>query len=263
MKILQPFIAAGFRLTPCINLQSGGYGFVDYQAWTRDTAELTRFWERGYRVYAYRPADIGLTAFDLDRHPGKPDGVDGWFRLLYKAFAEFGKPITDELRDIERYPCYIDTPGSGFHLFFKSAPLTYNRKRIEPGIDIRPDAGLTWLYTGVKEKGPYQLNGSFNDVPDIPVELVKYLEYQIYVPPRRRIFKTGGAELLERARRAAELKHGSENRNKIILHLATATAYGGIPQDETLSFIRADTLLSTHDRIEETVDRAYRYAKKN
>jgi hypothetical protein len=263
MKILQPFIDAGFRLTPCFKLQSGGYGFVDYQTWTRDTAELTRFWERGYRVYAYRPADIGLTAFDLDRHPGKPDGVDGWFRLLYKAFVEFGKPIPNELRDIERHPCYIDTPGNGIHIFFKSAPLAYSRKRIESGIDIRPAAGLTWLYTGIKEKGPYRLNGSFNDVPDIPVELVKYLEYQVYVPSRRRIFKTGGAELLERARWKAELKHGSENRNKIILHLATAAAFRGVSKEETLSFIKSDGLLLAHDRIKQTVDRAYRYTEKN
>ncbi|GHU17884.1 hypothetical protein FACS1894163_09320 [Spirochaetia bacterium] len=260
MKMLQPFIDAGFRLTPCFKLQSGGYGFVDYQNWTRDTAELTRFWGSGHRIWAYRPADIGLTAFDLDRHPDKPDGVDGWFRMLYKAFAEFRKPIPDELRDIEMHPCYIETPGNGFHLFFRGAPLVVNKKRLGPGIDVRPDGGSGWLYTGVKEKGPYRLNGSFDRVPDIPVELVKYLEYQIYVPPRWRIFKTGGAELLERARWAAELKHGSENRNKIILHLATAAAFGDVPQEETLSFIQADSLLASHDRTTETVRRAYRYA---
>jgi hypothetical protein len=107
------------------------------------------------------------------------------------------------------------------------------------------------------------LNGGFDNVPDIPIELVKYLEYQIYVPPRRRLFKTEGGEILSRARRAAELKHGSENRNKIILHLATAAAFGDVPQEETLSFIESDGLLSTHDRIKQTVDRAYRYAAKN
>jgi hypothetical protein len=262
MKILQPFINAGFLLTPCFKLRSGGYGFVDYRNWSLDPAEISLWWEHGYRVFAYRPADAGFTAFDLDRHPAKPDGVDGWFRLLYRAFEEFGKPIPDELRDIGKHPCFVETPGGGFHLFFKSSPIVYNRKRLEPGIDIRPDNGLTWLYTGIKEKGPYRLNGSFENVPAIPLELVKYLEYQIYVPPRRRIFKTGGGELLERARRAAELKHGSGNRNEIILHLATAAAFGNIPQEQTLSFIKSDGVLSTHDRIKQTVDRAYHYAAK-
>ncbi|GHU15496.1 hypothetical protein FACS1894163_02400 [Spirochaetia bacterium] len=139
-------------------------------------------------------------------------------------------------------------------------PFMYNPKRLEQGIDIRPTGGLTWLYTGIKTKGPYQLNGSFNLVPDISIELVKYLEYTIYVPQHHRIFKTDSGTLLERAREAAISKKGAANRNQVILHIATAAAFGDIPQEEILSFIQADSLLASHDRITETVQRAYRYA---
>lgn len=113
--------------TPLISKAEGGNGYHDA---TTDIDKIYTWWAAhpGALVgIACQPS--GLIVFDLDRHPGEPDGVE-----IYTAMAaEAGQPIT------ELGPCQT-TPGNGVHFIFKAPRAGANFDvpgKLAPGVDIR------------------------------------------------------------------------------------------------------------------------------
>ena len=140
---------------------------------TADPAELAALMEgkgdqhgraKGSRIarFYFIPQNAGLLCLDIDRKPGKRDGL----RELYTLFPPDTLPSA--LQDIERFfPCYVSTPSGGYHLYFK-----YNGELIRK-TDLCPEAEIKHGRPGLtapgsrKENGAYILHGNLEDAPPL------------------------------------------------------------------------------------------------
>jgi hypothetical protein len=115
---------------------------------------ITRFY--------FIPADAELLCFDIDRKPGKVDGLEE----LYKLFGRDTLP--SYLQDIELHnPCYVSTPSGGYHLYFKYHGEPVGKLDLAPGVEVKHGRpGLT-VPGSRKANGEYILHGDINDAPDL------------------------------------------------------------------------------------------------
>lgn len=91
---------------PIISAENGGHGRHDA---TADPLKIGAWWRRyPGALVGVNCAKSGLTVIDLDRHPGKPDGVENWRRL---SGNNSGCGVLQL------------TPGGGVHLVFKALVL--------------------------------------------------------------------------------------------------------------------------------------------
>jgi hypothetical protein len=112
--------------------------------------------------FYFIPQDAGLLCLDIDRKPGKADGLEN----LYKLWGRAALPRA--LQDIERYfPCYVSTPSGGYHLYFKYSGPLVRKTDLAPEIEIKHGKpGLT-APGSRKENGAYVLHGNLEDAPPL------------------------------------------------------------------------------------------------
>jgi hypothetical protein len=112
--------------------------------------------------FYFIPADNGLLCLDIDRKPGKPDGL----KELYKLFPKDTLP--QALQDIEGYfPCYAKTPSGGYHLYFRYSGGPVRKASLCPEVEIKHGRpGLT-APGSRKENGGYALYGNIEDAPPL------------------------------------------------------------------------------------------------
>jgi hypothetical protein len=85
----------------------------DPAAYTADIQAVKAAWER--RARRFKAFVRGrFLAIDIDRHPGKADGLETFYRLFPR------ETLPEELKDIPgSFPCYVLTPSGGYHLYFR------------------------------------------------------------------------------------------------------------------------------------------------
>jgi len=132
--------------------------------------------------FYFIPQAAGLLCLDIDRKPGKSDGL----KELYKLFPKDTLPRA--LQDIERYfPCYVKTPSGGYHLYFKYAGETVRKTDLCPEVEVKHGKpGLT-APGSRKENGEYILYGDIENAPPlygIIIDRIKGLQKQ--KPPESR-----------------------------------------------------------------------------
>jgi hypothetical protein len=112
--------------------------------------------------FYFIPADAGLLCLDIDRKPGKSDGL----QELYKLFPRDTLPRA--LADIDRFfPCYVSTPSGGYHLYFKYSGPPVKKTDLAPEIEIKHGKpGLT-APGSRKENGAYVLHGELAAAPPL------------------------------------------------------------------------------------------------
>jgi hypothetical protein len=115
---------------------------------------ITRFY--------FIPANAGLLCLDIDRKPGKPDGL----QELYKLFPRDTLPRA--LQDIDCFfPCYVSTPSGGYHLYFKYKGPPIQKTNLAPEVEIKHGKpGLT-APGSCKENGAYILHGDLAAAPSL------------------------------------------------------------------------------------------------
>jgi hypothetical protein len=140
----------------------------DPAAYTSDLEIIAGLWKQGVRRFKAFVRGRFL-AVDIDRKPGKPDGL----ATFYKLFPRETMP--EALRDIpESFPYYVTTPSGGFHLYFKYDGPELKLRELAAAIEIKE-----WQITAPgseKETGPYVLHGEIADAPPLYGVILECIE---------------------------------------------------------------------------------------
>jgi hypothetical protein len=112
--------------------------------------------------FYFIPADAGFLCLDIDRKPGKRDGLEELYRLFPKD------TLPRALQDIDRFfPCHVTTPSGGYHLYFKYSGTPVKKTDLAPEVEIKHGKpGLT-APGSYKENGTYVLHGELADAPPL------------------------------------------------------------------------------------------------
>jgi len=131
----------------------------DPAAYTTDLKKIGAMWNEGQRRFK---AFINgrFLAIDLDRKPGKIDGLEMFYRLFPREI------LPAELQYLpQSFPCYVQTPTGGFHLYFRYTGPEFKMRELGQGIEIKE-----WQITcpgSRRENGEYVLHGELNDAPPL------------------------------------------------------------------------------------------------
>jgi len=143
-------------------------GDNDPDAYTTDLKEIAAMWNGGQRRFKAFIRSRFL-ALDIDRKPGKPDGLEAFYRM----FPRETLPV--ELQELpESFPCYVQTPSGGFHLYFKYEGPELNLRELATGIEIKE-----WQITAPgsrRENGEYILHGELDKAPHLYGLIVDAIE---------------------------------------------------------------------------------------
>jgi hypothetical protein len=131
----------------------------DPAAYTADIQETAALWERDVRRFKAFVRGR-FVAVDIDRHPGKADGLESFYRVFPR------EAMPRALRDIPRsFPCYVTTPSGGFHLYFRYDGPELKLRELAPAVEVKE-----WQITApgsVRETGGYVLHGEPADAPPL------------------------------------------------------------------------------------------------
>ena len=131
----------------------------DLSAYTADLEKIAALWNEGERRFK---AFINgrFLAVDIDRKPGKADGLETFYRLFPR------ETLPAELQELPgSFPCYVQTPSGGFHLYFRYEGPELKLRELVPGVEIKE-----WQITcpGSRRKnGDYVLHGKLSNAPPL------------------------------------------------------------------------------------------------
>jgi hypothetical protein len=103
----------------------------DPNAYTADLKKIAELWNEGQRRFKAFIRGRFL-AIDIDRKPGKPDGLEAFYRMFPRETLPAG------LQNLpESFPCYTLTPSGGFHLYFRYEGPEVKPRELATGIEIK------------------------------------------------------------------------------------------------------------------------------
>jgi hypothetical protein len=143
------------------------------EAATDDIGIISDLWRRAPHALPAIPCGVnGLLVADLDRKPGKPDGVAA-FKQLVETYG--GLPADVPV---------VNTPNRGMHCYFSQpadGPLGCSRGQLPPGVDIKGNGGFVTAPGAVlpdgrgwilgRDRPPIKKGG----IPSLPVWLLQLL----------------------------------------------------------------------------------------
>ncbi|MDR3193497.1 MAG: bifunctional DNA primase/polymerase, partial [Treponema sp.] len=141
----------------------------DPAAYTADQGEIAGLWEQGRRkLKAFIRGRF--VVIDVDRKPGKADGLESLYRLFPPDI------MPQSFRDIAggSFPCYATTPSNGYHLYFKYDGPELKFRELADGVEVKE-----WQIAASgsdKETGPYILYGEFTDAPPLYGVILDHIE---------------------------------------------------------------------------------------
>jgi len=144
-------VAAGIGIKPFFAKS----GDNDPTAYTTDLQQIAAMWNEGQR--RFKACIRGrFLALGINRKPGKPDGLEAFYRIFPREIL----PV--ELQNLPySYPCYVQTPSGGFHLYFKYKGPELKLRELAPSVDINE-----WQTTcpgSRREGGEYILYGELTE----------------------------------------------------------------------------------------------------
>jgi len=118
------------------------------------------------RRFRFIPKQAGYLVIDIDRHEGKIDGLQSFYKFLSQN--HINEPM---LKDIENgsFPCFVTTPNNGFHLYFKYSGNENFPRKLTDGVEVfySDRAFITAPFSVVPGIGSelYMLYDDLNDAP--------------------------------------------------------------------------------------------------
>jgi hypothetical protein len=157
-------VAAGIGIKPFFAKS----GDNDPDAYTTDLKEIKVLWSEGQRRFKALIRGKFLV-IDIDRKPGRPDGIEAFYRLFPR------ETLPAELQNLpESSPCYTQTPSNGFHLFFKYEGPEFKLRELSPSVEVKE-----WQITcpgSHRENGEYILHGELDKAPPLYGLIVDAIE---------------------------------------------------------------------------------------
>jgi len=204
--------------------------------------------EKIMRFY-FIPQSAGLLCIDIDCKNGK-DGIKEFYSWAEKQ----GKPrhlLSSYLQNIpDSFPCYVQTPSGGFHLYF-----SYNGKKPQrrilsqetPAVEIKYGApGLT-SPGSYKDNKPYILHGEIENAPPLPAFIITAIEsskqkapaYVSHTDNKKQYGKPSWGKIKEWTQ-----KDGSgSGRNDMAFNLARHARNHGYTEAETITALKNEPSL--------------------
>jgi hypothetical protein len=141
----------------------------DPAAYTTDVQEIAALWKQGVRRFKAFVRGR-FVVVDIDRHYEKADGLETFYKLWPPEI------LPAELQDISggSFPCYVQTPSGGFHLYFRYDGPELKLRELATGVEA-----IEWQIAvpgSEKETGPYVLHGEFADAPPLYGLLIDRIE---------------------------------------------------------------------------------------
>jgi hypothetical protein len=134
-------------------------GDNDPAAYSTDLRKIAGLWNEGQRWFKAFIRGRYL-AVDIDRKPGKPDGLETFYRIFPR------ETLPAELHNLpQSFPCYVLTPSGGFHLYFRYDGPDVKLRELGPGVEIK-ECQIT-APGSHKENGDYVLHGGLNEAPPL------------------------------------------------------------------------------------------------
>jgi len=124
---------------------------------TTDKEKISAMWEAGNRIYKVYLR--GYMVIDIDRnHKSGIDGLDRFYAIYDK------KRLPSTLQNISAFPCHVETPSGGFHLYFKyTGNQLQGKHNIDPTIEIKTKTITAPI---IHRNGkPYIWRGSLDNAP--------------------------------------------------------------------------------------------------
>jgi len=129
----------------------------DPAAYTTDLKRISALWNDGRQRFKTF-INGRFLVLDIGRKPGKTDGLEIFYRLFPR------ETLPAELQSLpESFPCYVQTPSGGFHLYFRYEGSEVKLHELAPGIEIKE-----WQITtpgSRRENGDYILHGELDKAP--------------------------------------------------------------------------------------------------
>jgi hypothetical protein len=120
-------LAAGIGIKPFFAKS----GDNDPEAYTVDHQQISALWNEGQRRFKAFIRGRFL-ALDIDRKPGKPDGLEAFYRMFPR------ETLPAEHQNLpDSFPCYVQTPSGGFHLYFRYEGPEVKLRELADGIEIK------------------------------------------------------------------------------------------------------------------------------
>lgn len=129
-NVLIPCKEVGDRVQPCVKVYDDNHIPIAANH-IKNTAELKAWKDKGIAIYALYPCFNNLLILDLDRaegHSNKVDGITNFKNLILTT------PLNNTLKAYfadfpYNFPCYVETPHGGIHLYFNAKYITDNVKK--------------------------------------------------------------------------------------------------------------------------------------
>lgn len=255
LKTLQEYLKANIPLYPCN--QNGAPLVKTYDEahneinTIKDINGLLYWMQRGAARYSFYPKNHRFVVIDLDNSDAHANTING-----INAFIEFTKTLelTEKnkmiLKDFpHNFPCYVETPHTGIHLYFNAAYIpdhwrpdanVFNKKNIEIKTNTQATAGGS-----IRDGRPYILHGRLKDAPKMTTDLInafsKYHPAPIEIPQTFMNQDAGNAwtktpqGIIDKAIE----KHGHEGAHFIAMWAAIYFRDAGYPMETAIAAISA------------------------
>ena len=219
-----------------------------------------------FRLFRFRPSWGRLLCLDIDRKPGKEDGLKNFYSLF--------DTLPQALADIEggSFPVYTRTPSGGFHLFFKyTGGHSFPAQNLAPEVEVKHDL-ITCPGSRKTEEGPeYTLTGSLDRAPALPWIIEKRLTTRAQKEAQKPVFQftykrdqKGAPSLEYLAQMALKDNPGGLTRNPLCHEVAKRAARPEYPYtvEDVVSFLESWPDTAGHDQIRDAVLSAFQHRGK-
>jgi len=227
----------------------------------------SRTQEKIARFY-FLPQAAGLLCLDIDHKNGK-EGI----KEFYSWAERQGKPrhlLASYLQNIpDSFPCYVQTPSGGFHLYFKYNGDKPQKRQLSPdtpAVEIKYGApGLT-SPGSYKDNKPYILHGEIENAPPLPAFIITAIEPSKQKAPayvsQTDNKKQYGKPSWEKIKEWTEKDNPGSGRNDMAFNLARHARNHGYTEVETITALRCEPSLEGLPEREILTAAASAYSKK-
>jgi len=245
----------GFRFIPCgaDGKPALKWAGEDRKNFTGDAEKLKAWHKQGFRRFGYLPGLSGFAGLDIDcGHADGRDGVADFYKVVEGLAGKNKDRLPSFLKDIPHsFPCYVESPSGGFHLFLKYTGECKTANLVFEGAKIEIKYMNSMLSLGEKQNGVYVLRGWPSDAPEMPRFFVELVNPQPKPKPAPASYYGRQAQSLEKLldkvlRDAA----GNNDRQK---KFAWRAAYFGYGIEEVLSFVKSRSDVFGNDADTESV----------
>ncbi|MCQ2387837.1 MAG: bifunctional DNA primase/polymerase [Clostridia bacterium] len=184
---LQDYVIKNIGLYPCTQnarplckIYDESKNIIDANK-IKDVETLQSWKNKNVSLFAFYPAHNNFIVLDLDNsdeHANTTNGIKNFLDLI--AGVEMADQYKNYFKDFPRnFPCYVETPHNGIHLYFKASYIpnnwTPNKGDLNAlNIEIKYNNQVT-AGGSIRDGKQYILRGNLDDAPRMNIAIIDLL----------------------------------------------------------------------------------------